>query len=163
MKRAPIVLTGTAVGLAGILSYQTTSPSTALTSTSASASSASSATTTTTAAATTTSSGRKTASAAATKSGSATGQDVSYRYGDLQVKVTESGGKITSVSLVRLNATDPHSEQIDQDAIPQLEQQAVAAQSAKIDGISGASYTSQAYEQSLQSALDKLAATSSAA
>lgn len=53
--------------------------------------------------------------------------------------------------------TDPHSEAIDQYAIPQLQQQAVAAQSGKIHGVSGASYTSAAYEQSPQSALDKLA------
>ena len=163
MKRAPIVLTGTVAGVVGILSYHTAAPSTsALAGTTAAAqSTASTASTQTGAAATTTT----TAAAAATTTTSkttattrtVTGEDVSYRYGDLEVKVTATGSKITSISIVRADVTDPHSESIDQYAIPQLEQQALAAQSAKINGVSGASYTSAAYAQSLQSALDKLA------
>jgi uncharacterized protein with FMN-binding domain len=88
---------------------------------------------------------------------SATGQDVSFRYGDLEVKVTRVGTRITDVSVVRADVSDPHSQSIDQVAIPELRQEAISAQSARIDGVSGASYTSAAYEQSLQSALDKLA------
>jgi uncharacterized protein with FMN-binding domain len=87
---------------------------------------------------------------------------VDFQYGDLELKVTASGNKITNVSVVQLNATDPHSQEIDQFAIPQLKQEAISAGSAQIDGVSGASYTSKAYEQSLQSALDKLGITSSA-
>ena len=59
--------------------------------------------------------------------------------------------------MIQATVNDPHSQSIDQVAIPELRQEAIAAQSAKIDGVSGASYTSAAYEQSLQSALDKLA------
>jgi uncharacterized protein with FMN-binding domain len=69
-----------------------------------------------------------------------------------------TGTRVSDISLVQLNASDPHSQGIDQAAIPQLQQEATSAQSAKIDGVSGASYTSAAYEQSLQSALDKLKA-----
>lgn len=172
MKRAPIVLAGTALGLVGVLSYQTTPATTALVGSTASSpaspSSTSSSTSTRTSKARTKARTKtKTASTPASKSsakgGSASGQDVDFRYGELEVKVTAKAGKITAVSLIRLNVTDPHSAEIDQSAIPELQQQTLSAQSAKIDGVSGASYTSQAYEQSLQSALDKLGITGSAA
>jgi uncharacterized protein with FMN-binding domain len=65
-------------------------------------------------------------------------------------------GKITDVSVVKLNVTDPRSQSIDEGALPELRAEALSAQSAKIDGVSGASYTSAAYVQSLQSALDRL-------
>jgi uncharacterized protein with FMN-binding domain len=48
------------------------------------------------------------------------------------------------------------SQSIDQQSIPTLEQQALQAQSANIQGVSGASYTSAGFEQSLQGALSKL-------
>lgn len=171
MKRAPIVLTGTALGLVGVISYHTTpSTTTGLTAGSSSAASATTSsgstpasssgsthsasaattTTTTTAAATTTTS----QPAATTRT--ATGEDVSYQYGDVEVKITTRGGKITAATLVRLDVTDPRSQQIDEYAIPQLQQQTLSAQSAHIDGVSGATYTSEAYAQSLQSAIDKL-------
>jgi uncharacterized protein with FMN-binding domain len=167
MKRAPIVLAGTAVGLAGVLAYHTSpSPTVLVGSSTATASRA----TTTGAAATapTTSSTGATSHSTRTvttshqrptapKTRSAIGQDVSYQYGDLQVKVTKSGTRITGVSLVRHDVNDPRSQSIDQFAIPQLQKEAVTSQGAKVDGVSGASYTSAAYEQSLQSALDKLA------
>jgi uncharacterized protein with FMN-binding domain len=77
--------------------------------------------------------------------------------GDLQVRVRATGAKITSVGFARLNLNGPESQQISSSVIPQLEQQTLAAQSANINGVSGATYTSQAYETSLQAALDKLA------
>jgi uncharacterized protein with FMN-binding domain len=77
-------------------------------------------------------------------------------FGDLQVKVTASGGRITSVGMARLNVNGPQSQQISNMVIPQLEQQALASQSANIQGVSGATYTSQAYAASLQAALDQL-------
>ena len=61
------------------------------------------------------------------------------------------------MSLSRLlQITDPTSQQICTEAIPMLRSEALSAQSGTIDGISGATYTSEAYTQSLQSALDKL-------
>jgi uncharacterized protein with FMN-binding domain len=169
MKRSPIVLAGTAAGLAGVLAYSTSSApatvgaSTATTAAQAARSSARSATATATTARTTptvASTSKSTTSSAATtarQTRSATGQDVSFRYGDLEVKVTKVGTRISDVSVVQGNVDDPHSQSIDQVALPELRQEAISAQSAKIDGVSGASYTSAAYEQSLQSALDKLA------
>ena len=161
MKRAPIVLTGTVVGLAGVLSYNTASTPSAV----IGSSSSSTAAPATTAAATSSTSTKTTASTAtrsrtstaSARTRSATGQDVSFQYGDLEVKVTKSGRRIADVSIVRFGITDPHSQQIDVSAVPQLRQEAISAQSANINGVSGASYTSAAYKQSLQSALDKLA------
>jgi uncharacterized protein with FMN-binding domain len=86
----------------------------------------------------------------------ADGTDVFYRYGELELQVTIGGGRITAVQPVVDNASDPRSAQINDEAIPYLRQQALQAQSANIDGVSGATYTSEAYAQSLQAALDKL-------
>jgi uncharacterized protein with FMN-binding domain len=60
------------------------------------------------------------------------------------------------VNVVQNGATDPHSAQINSIAVPMLTSQALSAQSAQIDGVSGASFTSAAYAQALQSALDQL-------
>ena len=79
-----------------------------------------------------------------------------YRYGELELKVTVTGGKITDVQPVVDNAYDARSSQVNSYAEPQLVSQTLQAQSANINGVSGATYTSQAYVQSLQAALDKL-------
>jgi uncharacterized protein with FMN-binding domain len=110
---------------------------------------------------TATSVGAKTTSTAApartTGSGgttSATGSAVSSQYGTVQVKVTKSGGRITAVKAVTMTADSPRSQEIDAQAEPLLRQEALQAQSASIDVVSGATYTSEAYIQSLQGALD---------
>jgi uncharacterized protein with FMN-binding domain len=88
---------------------------------------------------------------------SATGESVNYNFGVLSVSVTTSGRKITKVSIASLDdGGNFRSQSIDQQSIPILEQQALQAQSAHIQGVSGASYTSAGFEQSLQSALGKL-------
>jgi uncharacterized protein with FMN-binding domain len=88
---------------------------------------------------------------------SATGPSVNYNYGILAVKVTASGSKITNVSIASINdGGNPRSQYIDQQSIPILEQEAISAQSANIQGVSGASFTSAGFAQSLQSALSKL-------
>ena len=75
----------------------------------------------------------------------------------LAVSVTVNGTKITNVTIASLNdGGNFRSQSIDQQSIPILEQQALQAQSATIQGVSGASYTSAGFEQSLQSALSKL-------
>jgi uncharacterized protein with FMN-binding domain len=88
---------------------------------------------------------------------SATGGSVNYIYGILSVDVTVTGSKIVKVTIASLNdGGNYRSQSIDQMAIPQLEQEAITAQSANIQGVSGASYTSAGFSQSLQSALGKL-------
>ncbi|WP_327322361.1 FMN-binding protein [Streptomyces sp. NBC_01210] len=77
------------------------------------------------------------------------------QYGDVQVQLTFSGGRITGAQAVKAPSADPRSRQVAADAIPKLNQAVMTAQSAQIDAVSGASYTSQGYIKSLQSALDK--------
>jgi uncharacterized protein with FMN-binding domain len=104
-------------------------------------------------AATSTSTPQPTASHAA--SVSYLGAAEQTRYGIVQVRITVSGKKITNVSFAQLTAFDGRSQQINSQAGPVLLQETLAAQSAHIDSVSGASYTSAGYQQSLQSALDK--------
>ena len=82
-------------------------------------------------------------------SGTFTGQAVDTNYGPVQVQITVSDGKITQA-----NGDDQGGSSIGENAIPQLNQEAVQAQSANIQGVSGATYTSQGYIQSLQEAID---------
>jgi uncharacterized protein with FMN-binding domain len=122
-------------------SQSTTSASTSTTSPASSTTSPSTSTTTTTPSATRT----------------ATGSSVNYNYGVLSVSVTATGAKITNVGIASLDdGGNFRSQSIDQQSIPILEQEAIQAQSASIQSVSGASYTSAGFEQSLQSALSKL-------
>jgi uncharacterized protein with FMN-binding domain len=82
------------------------------------------------------------------------GPVVDTRYGPVQVEVVVSGGKIADVVALQL-PTGRRSGQISQSAEPILHDEAVQAQSAKIDLVSGATYTSDAYAQSLQAAIDQ--------
>ena len=83
------------------------------------------------------------------------GSPVSDQYGSLQVKLTIKAGRISKVGFTTFVANDGHSAGIDQSAAPILIQETIAAQSAHIQGVSGATYTTDIYEQSLQSAIDK--------
>jgi uncharacterized protein with FMN-binding domain len=83
-----------------------------------------------------------------------TGSTVQTKYGPVQVRITLSGDRITAASAVQSPSETPRSKEISDSAIPVLNQRTVAAQSANIDAVSGATYTSQGYVTSLQSALD---------
>jgi uncharacterized protein with FMN-binding domain len=137
MKRAPVVLAATAAGLAATLGFHAhaqtpTATPVATTSTPSSSSSK-------------TSSARKTV----------TSDAISTRYGNVQLRVTISGGKITDVQAVQLPQQDPKSVQISSSAAPLLRQSALSKQSASVDAVSGATYTSDGYKTALQSALDR--------
>jgi uncharacterized protein with FMN-binding domain len=89
------------------------------------------------------------------KDGQYTGQDFQNQFGDTQVKITISGGRITDVQALQLPFDRPRSAEISQYAAPQLHDEVLQAQSAQIDSLSGATYTSDSYAQSVQSALDQ--------
>jgi hypothetical protein len=76
------------------------------------------------------------------------------RYGPVQVQVHISNGKITDVVPLQLTSGDSRDDEINAYAVPQLHDEALSAQSANIDVVSGATYTSEGYRQSLQAALD---------
>jgi uncharacterized protein with FMN-binding domain len=83
------------------------------------------------------------------------GDPFDNQYGPVQVRVTLQGNRITAVTPLQMPTDRRRSAEISQEAEPLLLQEALQAQSAQIDIIGGASYTSQSYAQSLQSALDK--------
>jgi uncharacterized protein with FMN-binding domain len=83
-----------------------------------------------------------------------TGDAAQTQYGVVQVRLTVAGGKITKAEAVQA-PKGGRSDSVTADAVPRLNQEAVAAQGADIDAVSGATYTSAGYRQSLQSAIDK--------
>jgi uncharacterized protein with FMN-binding domain len=84
-----------------------------------------------------------------------TGQAWPTIYGPVQVQITVKDGKLAGVTAVEYPTETPRDYQINSFAIPQLNSEALAAGSAKIDTVSGATYTSGGYVGSLQNALDK--------
>ncbi len=94
---------------------------------------------------------RKKKAAAATY----TGKTISTMYGPMQVAAVVKAGKITDIRVLQRTNTGAQSDQIDGNALPKLKTAAITAQSANIDVVSGATYTSTGYAKSLQSALDK--------
>ncbi|BFV60622.1 hypothetical protein KCMC57_up57260 [Kitasatospora sp. CMC57] len=86
---------------------------------------------------------------------SVTGSAVDTRYGPVQVKVTFDGAKITAVDVIQYPTEDRRDREINSYALPVLNREAIAAQSAGVDVVSGATYTSNGYIRSLQSALDR--------
>jgi uncharacterized protein with FMN-binding domain len=83
------------------------------------------------------------------------GPIVRTAYGDVQVRVTLQGKKIVDIAALKLPNDRARSERISEQAGPLLRSEALQAQSANIDLLSGASYTSTGYARSLQGALDK--------
>ncbi|MBL7488021.1 FMN-binding protein [Frankia sp. AgB1.9] len=76
-------------------------------------------------------------------------------YGPVQVELIVAGGKITNVIALQLPNQERRDIEISSQAVPILRQEVLAAQSAKIDAVSGASFTSSGYAWSVQSAIDK--------
>jgi uncharacterized protein with FMN-binding domain len=83
------------------------------------------------------------------------GSTIDTQWGPVQLQVTLTDGKITKVTALQLPDGNQRDREINDFAVPQLTQEALSAQSARIDAVSGATYTSDGYIRSLQSALDK--------
>lgn len=171
MKKIIYGLLATATGTVLLLSYRTSleavNPTSATSTTgsgsstsgsgssSASSSSSNSSSSSTKSGSTSSASPSASASSSGLKDGTFTGQSVDTRYGPVQVRVTVSGGKITQVDVPTYPTESFRDQEINQQAVPQLVSETLSAQSAKIDMVSGATFTSDGYEQSLQSALDQ--------
>jgi uncharacterized protein with FMN-binding domain len=170
MRRLLLALAGTAAGLAAVLSFKTqgsaatsgtvAAPETGtqgIASAAASAGSISPTSSGGTAAAQQggTAAGQQGGTAAAAGAKVLTGAVDNTSYGPMQVQVTMEGTKITGVKVLQQTNTGSLSQQIDANAIPQLTKETLTAQSARIDAVSGASFTSAGYIKSLQSALDQ--------
>jgi uncharacterized protein with FMN-binding domain len=165
MRRAPIVIGGTVAGLVGVLAFHTKSAPLSLPAAAGAAAAPGSAASAgpkgTTQGQSRPASGPSPSPGSAGQQASgartAVGAGVNYNYGILSVKVTVSGTKILKVGIASIDdGGNPRSQYIDQQSIPMLEQQVIQAQSANIQSVSGASYTSAGFVQSLQSALHTL-------
>jgi uncharacterized protein with FMN-binding domain len=89
------------------------------------------------------------------RDGSYTGDAVGTRYGPVQAKITVSGGMITAVDVPEYPNGNGRDRQINERAIPRLISETLQSQDASIDMVSGATYTSEGYTRSLQSAIDQ--------
>lgn len=89
------------------------------------------------------------------KSGTYTGQDFPNQFGDVQVKVAISGGRITDVTALQYPTDRARSALISQQALPLLREEVLQAQTANIDILGGATFTTESYAESVQSALDQ--------
>jgi uncharacterized protein with FMN-binding domain len=171
MRRLLLALASTAAGLAALLSFKTHSSAAGTTAaapaTGTQGGSASASASTGAGSAGTASGGGvagsaspapwgSTAGSAATRT--VTGAVANTQYGPMQVQVTLLGRKITGVKVLQQTNLGTESQQIDANSIPQLTRETLAAQSARINAVSGASYTSAGYTQSLQSALNQATA-----
>jgi uncharacterized protein with FMN-binding domain len=94
-------------------------------------------------------------SSGSSSSGTVTGSVASTRWGDVQVAITVSGGRITDVTVPEYPNGNGRDQEINAYALPVLVKETLSAQSADIDMVSGATVTSTGYVQSLQSALDE--------
>ena len=154
-----LVTMGATVGLKlyGVGEQASSAQTSVHVSTSASGSTTSTAPTTSTPGATATPAPSATASApaAASATKTVTGTAVDTRYGPVQVKVTFSGTTITAVDTVQYPSESGRDVEINSQALPILQQETLSKQSAQIDTVSGATYTSEGYIQSLQSAIDQ--------
>ncbi len=172
MRRAVLTLGTTAAGLAALLSFKTHSTATADAAAGTSGTPATAASTGPTtvgvpthpaapAASTKASASPSSAKASAAASSATrivTGSVERTPYGPMQVKVTLSGTRITQITVLQETNDGEESQQIDSFSIPELTSEALAAQSAHIDSVSGATQTSAGYIGSLQSALDQAGA-----
>jgi uncharacterized protein with FMN-binding domain len=153
MARVVLAIAGTAAVLVFLLSFKTHSTSVAAApapSASASPAPTGSAKAKGTSGA---ASGKRTGTGGSAKT--VTGAVADTMYGPVQVAVTVKNGTVTAARAVEYPTQDPRDAQINSYAIPVLNSEAVRAGSARIDTVSGATYTSNGYISSLQSALDK--------
>ena len=166
MRRTPIVITATLAGLVGVLAFHTTPAKLSLGTVagasgaaqpSTPASSGNSQRAQSTGGASSPPRPGSTAKARPGATQTVVGPAVNYNFGVLSVSVTVSGKKITKVGIASLDdGGNQRSQFIDQQSIPILIQETMQAQSANIQGVSGASYTSAGFQQSLQGALHTL-------
>jgi uncharacterized protein with FMN-binding domain len=166
MRRAVLTLGGTVAGLAALLTFKTHSlaaAAPAATPTMPSASASPSQPMTGGTGMTGKAGGKmgaapKTGASSPAMTRTVSGTVASTEHGPMQVQLTLSGSKITKVTLLQRTNDGAESDEIDATAIPKLTSETLTAQSADIDAVSGATYTSSGYIQSLQSALDKAGA-----
>ena len=156
MRRVIFAVTGTVAGLVALLSFKSHSPTVPVAATSGTGGGSSSSTPTSTP---TTVPGEFPEGSLAGKltpgETAVTGHVAHTVYGPVQIQLIVKSGKIVKVAVLEQPMNTIHDIQIGEFAFPRLISETLAAQNAKIDSVSGASYTSAGYIASLQSAVDQ--------
>src|SRR4051812_29713411 len=152
MRRVILAIVSTIASLVLLLTFKTHTPSAGA----PAAASSNAAGGTTSGSSATSGTGTSTGTSTGTGTRTVTGASIDTRYGPVQVKITVTNGAITAASAIDYPTNDPRDQQINSYAVPALNEEAVRSGSASIDMISGATYTSEGYIQSLQSALDRV-------
>lgn len=165
MRRVIFAVFGTVAGLVGLLSFKTSTASTASapaavsatapTDTSAAGNQTTSIGTGSNSSSSTSGSSSTNAASSSASSKTATGNVINTRWGPVQVRIAVTNGKLSSVTAIQYPNGNPRDQEINASAIPTLTRETIAAGNAKIDMVSGATYTSLGYISSLQSALNK--------
>ena len=152
MRRVILAVTGTVAGLVALLSFKSHSPTVPVAATTGTVSGSSSSSSSS--ATTVPGEFRSVAGPLTQGESTITGKVGNTVYGPVQVQLVVKSGKIVKVAILEQPANTIHDIQIGEFAFPRLISETLAAQSAKIDAVSGASYTSAGYIASLQSAVD---------
>jgi uncharacterized protein with FMN-binding domain len=159
MRRVILAVTGTVAGLVALLSFKSHVPSVSVAATTGGSGASSSSSSSSSGGQTTTVPGEFPQGSLASKLSpgetAVDGQAANTAYGPVQIQLIERNTKIIKVAVLVQPANTLHDIQIGAFAFPKLISETLTAQNGKIDAVSGASYTSAGYIQSLQSALDK--------
>jgi len=154
MRRVVLAVTGTIAGLVALLSFKSHSPTVPVAATTGTVGGSSSSSSSSSSATTVPGEFRSVAGTLTAGETTITGKVGNTVYGPVQVELVVKSGKIVKVAILKQPANTIHDIQIGEFAFPKLISETLAAQNAKIDAVSGASYTSAGYIASLQSAVD---------
>ena len=154
MRRVVLAVTGTIAGLVALLSFKSHSPTVPVAATTGTVGGSSSSSSSSSSATTVPGEFRSVAGTLTAGETTITGKVGNTVYGPVQVELVVKSGKIVKVAILEQPANTIHDIQIGEFAFPRLISETLAAQGAKIDAVSGASYTSAGYIASLQSAVD---------
>jgi uncharacterized protein with FMN-binding domain len=168
MRRVILAVTGTIAGLVALLSFKSHVPSVPVAATTGGSGGSSSSSSSPSSSSSSSSGGQTTTVPGEFPQGSLAGKltagetavdgkVANTAYGPVQIQLIEQNAKIVKVAVLVQPANTLHDIQIGAFAFPKLISETLAAQNGKIDAVSGATYTSAGYIQSLQSALDKRA------
>jgi uncharacterized protein with FMN-binding domain len=154
MRRVVLAVTGTIAGLVALLSFKSHSPTVPVAATTGTVGGSSSSSSSSSSATTVPGEFRSVAGTLTAGETTVTGKVGNTVYGPVQVELIVKSGKIVKVAILKQPTNTIHDIQIGEFAFPKLISETLAAQNAKIDAVSGASYTSAGYIASLQSAVD---------
>ena len=157
MRRMILAVTGTIAGLVALLSFKSHDPTIPVAATTGTGGGSSSSSSAATSSSSTTVPGEFQSAAGPLTAGETkiTGHVANTVYGPVQIQLVVKNSKIVKVAVLEQPTNTIHDIQIGEFAFPRLISETLAAQSAKIDAVSGASYTSAGYISSLQSAVDQ--------